>query len=302
MLSMPSATKTRAAVGEPRVRLPGRWAPIRTRAGDDPRGALHARAAQARYPVAQQRDLIEEATTQPYSPPNLRPSAIVNVAGVNVGLVGLLTLETTHFVLASLFAGLRLDPLVDVLTRERRRCARRARPSLSRWRTGGSCKAFDELDDLGSCDRKSEIFQVAEAVPAGTVDAIVAGHTHQRLSHRVNGIPIIEAGEHGEYLARVDLVIDPETNAWSRTSRIRPSRCARVAQGRACAPQTYEGAPVVEDPGGPYHRSGRARERRKAHGHPGCYLSPRRSSAGGASPRSGTSWLTSCGRRARSPT
>src|SRR5689334_3481883 len=73
-------------------------------AGDDPRGALIARAAQARYPLLSA-NLVEEATGKPFSPPNIRPSTLVTVAGVKVGIVGLLTLETTQSVLASVFAG-----------------------------------------------------------------------------------------------------------------------------------------------------------------------------------------------------
>ena len=39
---------------------------------------------------------------------------------------------------------------------------------------GGECKKLDAPKDLSSCDAESEIFQVARALPPGSVDVVIA--------------------------------------------------------------------------------------------------------------------------------
>jgi len=59
---------------------------------DDPRGALKARASEARFPFLAA-NLLETATGRPVGWPNVRPTAIVQTAGVTVGIIGVMTRE-----------------------------------------------------------------------------------------------------------------------------------------------------------------------------------------------------------------
>ena len=59
-------------------------------------------------------------------------------------------------------------------------------------------------DSGGAC--RGEIFDIARGLDSGSVDLIVAGHTHRVLSAVVNGIPVVEAGANGEAIAVVDFV------------------------------------------------------------------------------------------------
>jgi 2',3'-cyclic-nucleotide 2'-phosphodiesterase (5'-nucleotidase family) len=141
------------------------------RPGDDPRGALLARAAQAKYPLLAA-NLIDTRTGHPFTAPNLVPSTIREVAGVKVGLVGALTLETTQSVLASVFAGLELAPLAASIAREAERVrAGGATVVIVVAHAGGECKRFENPDDLSSCDAGAEIFGVANAPPEGGLQA-----------------------------------------------------------------------------------------------------------------------------------
>ena len=49
------------------------------------------------------------------------------------------------------------------------------------------------------------------ALPRGLVDHIVAGHTHERIAHFVNGISITSSIAHTVTFARTDFVIERET-------------------------------------------------------------------------------------------
>ncbi len=111
---------------------------------------------------------------------------------------------------------------------------------------GGVCKRFDAPEHFESCEPDGEIFQVARELAAsgGALDAIVAGHTHEGVAHRVSGIPIVEAFANGHAFSRVDLTIDRATGR-AVDARIFPPQ--RICAPERCAGETYEGAPVVPD-------------------------------------------------------
>ncbi len=165
-----------------------RW-PFGEPSADDLRGALKARAAQARFPLLAA-NLLDQASGRPVAWPNVRPSVLVTVAGVRVGIVGVMTLDALSMTLAANVGGLATSPLVPAIADEATALrAGGAQIVVLVAHAGGACAAFGAPDDLTSCDDSAEIFDVARRLPHGTVDAIVAGHTHDALAHRVAGVP-----------------------------------------------------------------------------------------------------------------
>ncbi len=221
----------------------------------DMRGALKAAAARARFPFLAA-NLIDAATERPVEWPNIRPSTLVDAAGVRVGIVGVMTRYGLTRTLASNVQGLDTTALAPAVEREARRLRRRgADLVLVLAHAGGACFRFDDPTDLSSCDDDAEIFQLARRLPPGLVDAIVAGHTHRAVAHEVAGVPIVQAYSRGSAFARVDLTVERGVGVVS--ARLFPPRavCAAVApDGWSCAtetgggaPATYEGAPVRPD-------------------------------------------------------
>jgi 5'-nucleotidase len=111
---------------------------------------------------------------------------------------------------------------------------------------GGICQAFDDPRDLSSCESDQEIFEVAAALPEGTVDAIVAGHTHRAVAHYVAGIPIIESYSYGAAFGRIDLVVE-EGRVIESTVHPPQHLCASGACGAECVLSEYEGQEVTMD-------------------------------------------------------
>jgi len=176
--------------------------------GDDPQGALKARIAEAHFPFLAA-NLVEAATGKPPAWPNLSATAMVHVGGVDVGIIGLANAATASMTEPLNFAGLRALPHAPAVLAAAKDLRRKgAHVIIVVAHVGGACTAFTRADDLTSCDSDSEIFQLARALPAGTIDAIVAGHTHAGIAHRVAGIPIIEAFANGRNFGRIDLTID----------------------------------------------------------------------------------------------
>ena len=181
--------------------------------GEDARGALKARAAQARFPFLAA-NTIDDATGKPVAWPNFKPSTIVNVRGVKVGLVGVTTIDTRAQTIGANVVGLTFAPLAPAITREAMALrASGATVVIVMAHAGGRCSRLDDPEDLASCDQMQEIMGVARALPARLVDMIAAGHTHQAMAQDVAGIPIVEAYANGRSFSRVDFSVNRSSGA-----------------------------------------------------------------------------------------
>jgi len=220
---------------------------ITARDTGDPRGALRARAAEAAFPFLDA-NLVDTATLAPPAWKNIQPDLLVDAAGIKIGIVGVATTSTPRTTLAANFAGLAMAPLAPAITKAAIDLHQRgASVVVVAAHAGGSCRRFDVPEHFDSCEMDSEIFQVVRALPsggAGGVDAIVAGHTHEGIAHRVSGLPIVESFANGHDFSRIDLTVERATGR-AVEARIFPPQ--RICAGDRCAGETYEGAPIVPD-------------------------------------------------------
>ncbi len=224
------------------------------RPGDNPTGNIEVQARAARFPLLAAN--VTDRSGAPWTPRNVQPSTLVTVAGVRIGLIGVTTAFTPTATDPRNLVRLRIAPLRDVIVREANSLrAGGADLVVVLAHAGGRCDDFTDPDDFGSCRPQSEIFQVARALPAGLVDVIAAGHTHQGIAHRVNGIAIVEGFNLGRAFSRVDVDVDRSTRRVLAT-RIHPprfvcdgARLVEVSTWRTdeCAPPDYEGRPVRYD-------------------------------------------------------
>lgn len=221
---------------------------------DDPQGALRARAREASFPLLTA-NIVETASGAPPGWDNVRPSVMLTVGGVKVGVVGLSTEATARTTLSLNFRNLTVRPLAEAAAA--RAAALRAEGATAVVvvaHAGGACRHFDDPADLSTCEAEEEIFQVARALPAGAVDVIVAGHTHRGVAHVVNGVAVIESFANGRAFGRVDLTVAPSAHRVVER-RVHPPHdvCGTGPESRdepdpaTCAPPPYEGAPVVAD-------------------------------------------------------
>jgi 2',3'-cyclic-nucleotide 2'-phosphodiesterase (5'-nucleotidase family) len=227
--------------------------------GHDPRGALKARAAQASFPFLAA-NLIDDASGRPVDWPNVRPSVIVEAAGVRVGIVGVMTIDALRATLRANVQGLRTAPLAPAIAEEAAKLrAAGADLVVVGSHAGGACAEFSDASDLSSCDASSEIFEVARSLPAGLIDAIVAGHTHQAVAHEVAGVAIVQGYAHGRAFGRVDVAFDrrnrrvvsettfPPRDICERQDPVTLS-CEPRPETGALPLAVYEGAPVAASP------------------------------------------------------
>ncbi len=229
--------------------------------GADRRGALKARASQARFPFLAA-NLHEHG--RPVEWPNVRRSTLVDAAGVKVGVVGVMTRDALSMTLASNVVGLQVTALAEAIEEEALRLrAEGAAVVVVASHAGGSCEVFARSTDLGSCDDTAEIFEAVRVLPRGLVDVVFAGHTHAAVAHEVNGVAVVQAYSWGRAFSRVDMTVarPAATDSGSAAARVTNVRifpprevCAREdAHGRCVTGETagvqsrYEGRPVVPD-------------------------------------------------------
>jgi len=224
----------------------------------DPQGAIKARAAQATFPFLAA-NLLDERTGKRVDWPNVHASTMADAAGLKIGIVGVMTYGALRATLPLNVRGLRMAPLAETISAAARGL-REAGADLVilAAHAGGSCERFGDPANLSSCDSGSEIFEVARAMPAGLLDAIVAGHTHAALAHIVNGIPIVQSYSTGRWFGRIDLTVDTSTRHVVGAKPYPPREiCAfEDPQTLACADSAasdrlprarYEGRPVLAD-------------------------------------------------------
>jgi len=226
---------------------------------DDPQGALKQRASEANFPLLAA-NLIDDSTNEPVAWTNVQPSVLVEVAGINVGIIGVMTANALQVTIATNVADLRIAPLTDSISREAQQLrANGASMVIVTAHAGSRCEVFDDPMDLSSCSLSGEIMRVASELPTGLVDHIIAGHAHLGIAHIVNGTSITESFSNTRAFGRVDFTIDRKTHTIQGRHVYPPQRICRFIDTRTeqCASHddepdsivaaTYEGHPVVPD-------------------------------------------------------
>jgi 2',3'-cyclic-nucleotide 2'-phosphodiesterase (5'-nucleotidase family) len=228
--------------------------PVTARAGEDPRGALKQRATEARFPILVG-NVLDEATGARVDWPNMPASTRVDVAGVSVGIIGVSTESTPWTTMPANFTGLRMAPPAEVIVAEAARLrAAGAQVILVTGHIGTKCTDFSDPSDASSCESDEELVTLLHALPPGTIDVFVGGHTHAPVAHRIAGVAVIESYSNGRAFGRVDLRMDRTGGGRVRITgvKIYPPQllCPLAPDGNpppvaACHPQAYEGAPVT---------------------------------------------------------
>ncbi|MEL6870616.1 MAG: bifunctional UDP-sugar hydrolase/5'-nucleotidase, partial [Pseudomonadota bacterium] len=176
--------------------------------GDNPRGVLQTRSAEAGFPLLAA-NIIDDATGAPVAWTNVQPAVLIERAGIKIGIVGVTTAETLETTIAANTVGLSIAPLAPTIERHAKDLrARGARLVFVVSHAGGHCREAGDPQDLSSCDLDAEIFAVARELPAGLVDHIVAGHHHRPMAHEVNGIAITSNPSSARSFGRVDFEFD----------------------------------------------------------------------------------------------
>ena len=227
---------------------------------DDPREALKLRATEADFPVLAA-NLIDTATGERVDWDNVPATTTVDIAGIQIGIIGVLTRSTPYTTIPANVVGLRIAPLTETIVRE----ARKLRSAgvdvvIVTAHAGGRCDDFSDPYDLSSCDLSREILAVANSLPPGLVDYINGGHEAHPIAHVVNGVAVTAGLAYARAMSRVDLVIERDSGAVRDVRVFPPQRlcqwhdptsgeCGWPGTGADnLVPATYEDYALTPDP------------------------------------------------------
>ncbi|MEI5674903.1 MULTISPECIES: bifunctional metallophosphatase/5'-nucleotidase [unclassified Nocardioides] len=152
-------------------------------------------------------------------PPGVQAYSTHQVAGVNVCVIGAITQETPTLVSPDRISTLEFGDPVDAVNRV-----------ATQLETAGTCDVtvatYHDGAGAGTPDGSSLEDEIAAGGPfakivnqtAGAVDVIFTGHTHKEYSWTApkpggGTRPIVQTGSYGQKLGRVDLTVDPTTDA-----------------------------------------------------------------------------------------
>ncbi len=217
---------------------------------DDPRGALKARAKEAKFPFLVS-NIVDTASGERIKWPNMPSSAIVDVAGVKIGVIGASTESTPFTTMPANFVGLSMrSPAKEIAAESTALRAKGATLIVVTAHIGTRCEKYDVPSDFSSCKKDEELIKLVDELPKGSVDVIVAGHTHAVVAHRINDIAVIESFSSGRAFGRVDLRIAPDGHVSSVKIHQPRLLCEGETDGNAmpasqCKPGEYEGRPVA---------------------------------------------------------
>ncbi len=180
---------------------------------DDPRGALKQRAREADFPLLAA-NLVDGATGDPVAWDNVRSSHVVDIGGVRIGIIGVMTEFALQTTIAANTVGLRVTPLTDAIRREAHELrGAGATLVIVVAHAGGRCDDASDPLDTSSCDPNSEIIRVARELDADDVDHIFGGHLDHEIAHVFDGVSVTTNLARAASFGRVDFRVDRRNGA-----------------------------------------------------------------------------------------
>ncbi|MEO5968810.1 MAG: bifunctional UDP-sugar hydrolase/5'-nucleotidase, partial [Bdellovibrionia bacterium] len=205
--------------------------------------SLKIRTAGATYPYLAAN--VRERNSGDLAPfPNASTSRIFKVGKLKVGVIGLTTIDTPTTTRAANVETLTFESLKDATLRESETLRKNgANIVLITAHVGSLCdpggphlassRVRKSTDPQGLCGEQDEIVRLLKAIPPGTVDAVVAGHTHTVIHHWIGGVPVVQGGAFGKYLNLIQLTYD-----WSK-KKIRTEQ-TRIEGPIPVCPKVFE--------------------------------------------------------------
>jgi len=226
--------------------------------GQDELGAVKRNAQIATFPFLSA-NMLEKATRR--TPDWVERYTIVRAGAARVGIIGLSTPDTPNVTMASNVVDLMFtDPVSATVRTAAELRALGVDAVVVVAHMGGRCAKLHDPSDLASCEPNHEAMELLEKLPAGTIDAYFAGHTHSQMRHYVNGVPAAQGAPFSREFSTIDLWIDTAKDRVVK-SEIRPHTmiCAFVYEGTeqcdprnapkgaALVPRAFGGVGVVAD-------------------------------------------------------
>jgi 2',3'-cyclic-nucleotide 2'-phosphodiesterase (5'-nucleotidase family) len=172
-------------------------------------------------------NILAEGTDEP--PDWVQPSAVFEVNGVQVGVIGATVRNTPELVKAGNTAGLTFVDEAEAIQRESERLRREGvRVQIVVIHEGASL-GNNRVADTDATPWQGPIISIVEQLQDTTVDLVFAGHTHRIANTVVGRIPVAEGLNAGASYSVAQLVVRGGDVTWT-------SPATRLAKNLGVAP------------------------------------------------------------------
>lgn len=206
--------------------------------------AIRHRIAEASFPFLAA-NIVDRATGKLPAWKGLLASRIVDEKGIRVGLIGIANPETPALTLRQNVASLEFLPPEPLVIREAaalRKAGAQLVVVIAHF--GGGCQRMGGAAGEESCVRGGQMERMSDllhALPPGTVDVAIAGHTHHSMANWIAGVPTLELSFGGKDFGWLTACARPTGGLDRDRSTLRPP--LPIVPGG-----NFLGKPVEEDP------------------------------------------------------
>jgi 2',3'-cyclic-nucleotide 2'-phosphodiesterase (5'-nucleotidase family) len=162
---------------------------------------LKARMREAKYPFLSANITNTAGTARPDW---ATPWTLITKNGVRIAVIGLTTTQTPTATASRNVQGLAFGDGAQAVKRYLPAARAAADYVIVVAHAGAICDSSTGGGNAAACH--GEILDVARQLDSGSVDLIVAGHSHVRVNTVVNGIPVVESQSSGRSIGIVDFV------------------------------------------------------------------------------------------------
>jgi 5'-nucleotidase len=162
-------------------------------------------------------------------------------------VIGLTTPKTATTTMPALVRGLRFEPLLATAEREAR-ALRAVGVEVVILLAHGDAECNGP--EPSGC--QGEVFELLDRIEPGSIDVVVAGHSHRWIGRRYRGMLVVEACSRGLLVGRLELVVDRRRRRLdAAASRVLPPlRVCRDVFERSGSCEEPEGelGPILDNP------------------------------------------------------
>lgn len=164
-------------------------------------------------------NILETATDQP--PSYVKPSTVVRVNGVDVGVIGATVRNTPELVDAGNTAGLTFIAEAEGIRRESQRLRARGIKVQVVVIHEGADKGNNAVDGTVPTPWSGPIIDIVSQLQDTTIDLVVAGHTHRAANTVVGRVPVVEGFNAGVSYSVAQLMVERGDVRWTgATTRV----------------------------------------------------------------------------------
>jgi 5'-nucleotidase len=135
---------------------------------------------------------------------------MVEVGGVRLGIIGLSTLSTAIDTGPVNSAGLEFSDFKSSVLRDTAELRNDGADAIVLLaHDGGLCDITKPAEQADACINTDPVSKLLSELPKGTINAVIAGHTHSAQAHFSNGVPVVQNRDTVRSMSRIDLWVKP---------------------------------------------------------------------------------------------